>query len=53
MSQNNNQRDQAGQTYTSPDNKPATDGTPVTIYPGNGQSQSGTMRDGFAVPNPK
>jgi hypothetical protein len=42
--------DRVGQTYSTPDNTPAGNGTTVTVYGPNGSSQ-GTMVGGIVQPN--
>jgi len=44
-------RDAVNQPYQSPDNRPAGNGTTVTIPNGSGGSQQGTMVGGIVVPN--
>lgn len=45
---NNTHKDSSGQTYTSPDGKPAQSGTSVQINTSNGQV-SGKMIGGYVV----
>jgi hypothetical protein len=45
------QKDNAGQVYISPDNKPAGNGTTVTVPDGSGRIGNGTMIGGTVVRN--
>ena len=46
-----NYKDNGGATYNTPDNKPPSHGTPVSIPNGDGTSTHGTWSGGYVTPN--